>query len=97
MKFVWLMGADNLAQFHRWHRWREIMRLVAVAVADRPGWRHRALASPAARTFARMRIDNERAELLKSARPPAWVLLDTRLLSLLSTEIRGRGPVRWRR
>ena len=48
MHFVWVMGADNLAGFHRWQRWRDIARLVPMAVVDRPGWRLAALASPAA-------------------------------------------------
>lgn len=46
--FTWIMGADNLASFHRWQSWREIARMVPIAVVDRPGWRLRALASPAA-------------------------------------------------
>lgn len=95
--FVWIMGADNLAGFHRWHRWREIMRLIPIAVADRPGWRHRALASVAARAYARVRLDSERAVLLPRLAPPAWVLIDIRLSSLSSTEIRRNGPVKWRR
>ncbi len=45
--FVWVMGADNLAGFDRWQRWRDIARLVPMAVVDRPGWRLQALASPA--------------------------------------------------
>ena len=94
-KFVWLMGADNLAGFHRWHRWREIMRLVPVGVADRPGFRHRALSSPAARAFARCRLDSSNAALLAVSKPPAWVLVDMPLSSLSSTEIRRRGPVEW--
>ena len=93
--FIWLMGADNLAGFHRWHRWREIMRLVPVGVADRPGWRLRALASPAARAFARCKLDSEIAARLAEAKPPAWVLVDMPLSSLSSTEIRRRGPVQW--
>lgn len=40
-RFVWLMGADNLAQFHRWHDWRGIARLVPIAVVARPGYEAR--------------------------------------------------------
>ena len=49
VRFVWVMGADNLASFHRWAHWREIARLVPIAVVDRPGWHLPALSSPAAR------------------------------------------------
>lgn len=46
-RFVWLMGADNLAQFHRWRSWRTIARLMPIAVIARPGYDGRAMASPA--------------------------------------------------
>src|SRR3546814_8707040 len=37
-RFIWLMGADNLAQFHRWRNWRDIARLLPIAVVARPGY-----------------------------------------------------------
>jgi nicotinate-nucleotide adenylyltransferase len=46
-RFVWLMGADNLAQFHRWRQWRQIAREMPIAVIARPGYDDKALASPA--------------------------------------------------
>jgi nicotinate-nucleotide adenylyltransferase len=46
-RFVWLMGADNLAQFHRWKDWRGIAREMPIAVIARPGYDRPALASPA--------------------------------------------------
>ena len=45
--FVWLMGADNLAQFHRWKDWRGIARRMPIAVIARPGYNGDAVASPA--------------------------------------------------
>src|SRR5215471_9310588 len=51
-RFVWIMGADNLAGFERWLRWREIFSTVPIAVVDRPGWRLKALASKPAQAFA---------------------------------------------
>ncbi len=62
--FVWVMGADNLATFHHWQRWRDIARLVPIAVVDRPGWHLKALASPGARFLARARLPEDRAALL---------------------------------
>ena len=56
VRFVWLMGADNLAGFHRWERWDEIMAAVPVGVLARPGDQLRAGLSPAARRFARWRL-----------------------------------------
>ena len=46
--FVWIMGADNLASFHRWRGWRDIARMMPIAVIDRPGWTLKATRSPAA-------------------------------------------------
>ena len=47
-QFVWIMGADNLAQFHRWKDWRGIARAMPIAVFARPGYHRAAVASPAA-------------------------------------------------
>ncbi len=87
-RFVWIMGADNLAQFHRWKDWRGIARAMPFAVADRPGWRFKALAAPAARTLARSRVPERRAAQLPARRPPAWVFLTARLVALSSTRLR---------
>jgi len=54
--FVWLMGADNLAQFHRWKNWRAIARLMPIAVIARPGYDGIARASPARAWLRRYRI-----------------------------------------
>jgi nicotinate-nucleotide adenylyltransferase len=89
-RLVWVMGADNLATFHRWRRWRDIARMVPIAVVDRPGWRLKALASPAARALARARIPESRAATLVRRRAPCWVMLTTRLSPASSTALRRR-------
>ena len=88
VRFVWLMGADNLASFHRWSDWRTIFRLMPIAVEDRPGWRYRALGSPAAAQFARFRIPEMEAAALPDLAPPAWCYLSGPLSNLSSTAIR---------
>lgn len=88
VRFVWIMGADSLANFHRWREWRRIASLAPMAIVDRPGWRFRALASPAARTLAGGRIREHEARLLTRHRPPAWAFLSTRLSPLSSTDLR---------
>ncbi len=90
-RFVWLMGADNLATFHRWHAWREIAETVPIAVIDRPGYGLAAVASPAARWMAGRRIDEADAGRLADLGPPAWVLLHGRRSPLSSTQIRATG------
>jgi len=91
VRFVWVMGADNLIGFHRWQHWREIAALVPMAIVDRPGCRHAALASPAARAFARSRVPEREAALIPGSVPPAWTLLTTRLSGASSTALRGDG------
>jgi len=88
VRFIWVMGADNLAGFHRWQHYRQIARMLPIAVVDRPGWRWPALASPSARTLARQRLPEGRARILGAAGANQWVLLSTRLSPLSSTELR---------
>jgi nicotinate-nucleotide adenylyltransferase len=93
VRFVWVMGADNLATFHRWQHWKDIARLVPIAVVDRPGWHLKALSSPAARFLARRRLPEASAALLPVRTPPAWVLLTTKLSEASSTALRAlSGP-----
>jgi nicotinate-nucleotide adenylyltransferase len=89
-RFVWVMGADNLATFDRWQHWREIAGLVPLAVVDRPGWHLKALASPAARALFPYRLRESAAARLPFCRPPAWVLLTTRLSETSSTALRAQ-------
>ncbi|MGI6245298.1 MAG: nicotinate-nucleotide adenylyltransferase [Pseudochelatococcus sp.] len=86
--FVWIMGADNLAGFHRWQRWRDIARLVPLAVIDRPGSTLKAARSRAATALARYRFAETEAGLLAGARLPAWVFLHGPRSPLSSTMLR---------
>ena len=88
LRFVWIMGADNLAQFHRWQNWRRIASEVPIAVIDRPPQSFRALAAPAAQALARYRLPENQAVRLADQRPPAWVFLTGMKLSLSSTGLR---------
>ncbi|MGB5903340.1 MAG: nicotinate-nucleotide adenylyltransferase [Xanthobacteraceae bacterium] len=87
-RFVWIMGADNLAQFHRWDDWQGIAAQVPIAVIDRPPQSFRALAAPAALALARDRLPENEARQLADAKPPAWTFLTGMKLSLSSTKLR---------
>lgn len=91
VRFVWLMGGDNLASFHHWHRWRDIARTLPIAVIARPGARACAQLSPAARALrpARVRACDTGALPLREA--PAWTFLTGPLSPLSSTALRGEG------
>ena len=86
--FVWIMGADNLAQFHRWKDWRHIASDVPIAVIDRPPQSFRALAAPAAQALARYRLPENQATRLADQPAPAWVFLTGMKSSLSSTGLR---------
>jgi nicotinate-nucleotide adenylyltransferase len=87
-RFVWIMGADNLAQFHRWENWRRIADEVPFAVIDRPPQSFRGLAATASQALSRYRIPEDEAGTLADLRPPAWVFLTGMKLNLSSTRLR---------
>ena len=88
VRLVWIMGADNLAQFHRWKDWRRIASEVPMAVIDRPPQSFRALAAPAAQALARYRLPENQAARLAEQHTPAWVFLTGMKLNLSSTGLR---------
>lgn len=89
--FVWLMGSDNLASFHRWQDWKSILRTMRVAIVARPGSGLRALNGRAAQAFRTAQIPESAAATLPRRRPPAWVYLTARLNPLSSTALRARS------
>jgi nicotinate-nucleotide adenylyltransferase len=94
--FVWVMGADSLATFHRWRNWRGIARLVPLAVVDRPGETCRAAQAKAAIVLARARLDEAQGRRLATAALPAWIMLHGPRSPLSSTWLRQRGAgVTW--
>lgn len=76
VRFVWLMGADNLIQLPRWRRWRDIVRAVPVAVYPRPGFTLKARVSPAAQMLRTATLDPGDAWFLAETTPPALVFLE---------------------
>ncbi len=91
VRFVWLMGADNLAGFHHWQRWRWIMENVPVGVLARPGDRISARTSKAARIYARYRLRGREAARLAVSQPPAWCFVNLPMVALSSSQIREHG------
>lgn len=88
--FVWIMGADSLATFHRWRGWTQIMAEVPVAVVSRPWISLKSRFSPAARRFAHARRPTSQARLLPGTTPPQWVFLTGPLNFQSSTSLRER-------
>jgi nicotinate-nucleotide adenylyltransferase len=98
MYFVWVMGADNLAQIDHWQRWQDIFETVPIAVFDRAPYSFSALAGKAARAFDRSKLRPRDAHDMATRAAPAWVYFHTRLHPGSATAIRtgraraGRRP-----
>ena len=75
--FIWLMGADNLQQFHLWRDWRGIARTVPIAVVGRPGYDGEARAARAMGWLRRFVRPAGQARNWTEWRLPALVLLKT--------------------
>ncbi|MEM6635740.1 MAG: nicotinate-nucleotide adenylyltransferase [Pseudomonadota bacterium] len=91
VRFVWLMGADNLAQFHRWQRWQGIAATVPLGVLARPGETTAAKSSPAARRFRSVQLSGRQSALLAGRRAPAWCFINAPMRNISSTELRASG------
>jgi nicotinate-nucleotide adenylyltransferase len=90
VRFVWIMGADNLRSFHRWQKWREIAAMMPIAVVDRLGPSLYATASAAGQALARARIPESAARSLAGRDPPAWVYHHGLKSPLSSTALRAK-------
>lgn len=91
VRFVWLMGADNLAQLHRWDDWQRIMESVPVGVLARPGDRIAARTSRAAKTYRQNKVPASAAYHLGRMEAPAWAFVNVPMNAASSTEIRAGG------
>ncbi len=97
VRFVWLMGADNLAQFHLWENWTGIARSMPLGVLARPGQRMPALTAPAARILRRHRLREAASHLLPDMRPPCWCFVNVPMIRLSSTNLRAERQNEMRR
>ena len=88
IKFFWIMGADNLISFHKWQKWRQILKEVSIVVFKRHGYNNQALKSIACRTFANYRINSHQINKNNFIKLPSWAWVDNREIKISSTEIR---------
>ena len=91
VRFVWLMGADNLLQLPQWRRWQEIARRVPIAVFGRPAYSSRAMTGKVAQWYADRRLPSGRTGSLADRVPPAWQFIPIRLHPLSATALRRAG------
>lgn len=88
IKFFWLMGADNLVNFHLWEKWRHIFNNISIVVFKRHGYNHKALKSISSKTFSHFRIISNPIHLVHFNQLPSWTLINNREIKISSTEIR---------
>lgn len=91
VQFVWLMGADNLAQFHHWQNWQSILETVPVGVLARPGQRISARTAKAAQMYRWAKLPAVAASTLGRQEAPAWCFMNVPMLDISSSAIRARG------
>lgn len=88
IRFVWLMGADNLVQLPRWRRWQEITHAMPMLVVPRPGATRQALAGKAAKRYRKYRLPARAGLCLPACGAPAWILLPMQEHPASATELR---------
>ena len=88
VRFVWLMGADNLIQIPDWEEWEKIFKSTPIAVFNRPTYSLRALAGQAAQRFRRARVGERAARRMATMAPPAWAFINMRPHPASATSIR---------
>jgi nicotinate-nucleotide adenylyltransferase len=87
-RFVWIIGGDNLRDFHRWKEWRAIAKLVPIVVVARPRANPKAGLSRFAEQFGAHRVKQEAARTLARREPPCWVYITAPFDPVSSTELR---------
>jgi nicotinate-nucleotide adenylyltransferase len=90
-RFVWIMGADNLANFHAWENWRTILSTLPIAVMARPHQVRPALASVAARAYRGARVPSSMAATLPFRAAPAWSFVTIPMRDISSSQLRAAG------
>lgn len=87
-RFIWLMGSDNLAGFHRWSRWKNFFSEFPIAVFDRAPHSHQSLRSKAALRYRLWRVPPRAAALWATRRTPCWSYIFMPRRSESATRIR---------
>ena len=88
IKFYWLMGADNLINFHKWQHWRQIFNEISVVIFKRHGYNNRALNSITSKTFATAQIKSLHLHQELFQILPSWTWINNREIKISSSEIR---------
>ena len=88
IKFYWLMGADNLVNFHKWQNWKKIFNKISVVIFRRHGYNSAALKSITSKTFENYQIKSKKLNQMHFASLPSWTFIQNKEIRISSTEIR---------
>ena len=93
IKFFWLMGADNIINFHKWQKWNQIFNEISIVVFKRHGYNYNALNSKVLKKFLQYRIEVNYINQFKFQKLPSWTWIDNREIKISSTEIRRQRDI----
>tara|TARA_B100000575_G_scaffold247034_1_gene212321 strand:- start:604 stop:876 length:273 start_codon:yes stop_codon:yes gene_type:complete len=86
------MGADNLELFASWYRYHDMIRLLPIAVVDRPSYSFKAIATGRQLLGRRTKVTKMRHAIMsKSVSLPSWCFLAGQRNAASATEIRQRS------
>ena len=88
IKFFWLMGADNLINFHQWQKWRDIFNEISIVVFRRHGYNKKALNSVTTKIFSQFQVVANPINQSYFKQLPSWTWINNREIKISSTEIR---------
>ena len=88
IKFFWLMGADNLINFHQWQNWKIIFQDISIVVFKRHGYNDKALNSKTAKTFSQFKKNANPIDQMYFSQLPSWTWINNREIKISSSEIR---------
>ena len=90
IKFFWLMGADNLINFHKWEKWNGIFKDISIVVFKRYGYSNKALNSLALKKFFQYQINVNSTDKINFKKLPSWTWVNSIEIKISSTEIRNQ-------
>ena len=88
INFFWLMGADNLINFHKWQNADKIFSEIPIVVFRRYGYNNKALKSYTSNFYKNFRINNNNLHIKNFKELPAWTIIKNKEIRISSTEIR---------
>jgi len=88
INFIWLMGADNLINFHKWQNAKRIINEIPIVVFRRYGYNEKALKSYTSNFYKNFKIDSAKLHISHFAKLPAWTIIQNKEIKISSTEIR---------